>query len=98
MPRLTSASGSPCVATTRLSLTATVTPQPVPQKRHGALDHLSPAASSGATACATPVRGMPATAPAVAAAVWRMKSLLSMGIGDLLVHRFHGVRVLVHQR
>ena len=39
-PRLTSACGSPWVATTRPSLTATITPQPVPQKRQGALDHL----------------------------------------------------------
>src|SRR3954454_4141648 len=88
-PRLTSASGSPCVATTRLSLTATVTPQPVPQKRHGAFDHLSPApAASPATVCAAPGTGMPATAPAVAAAVCRRKSLLLMDIGDLLIHGF----------
>src|SRR5215213_6838529 len=32
---------SPCVATTRLSLVATITPHPVPQKRHGALFHCS---------------------------------------------------------
>src|SRR6478735_6952747 len=45
-----------------------------------------------------PGRGMPAMAPAVAAAVWRMKSRLSMGIGDLLVHRFDRVGELVYQR
>src|SRR3954465_6942785 len=39
-PRLTSASVSPWVATTLPSLTPTITPQPVPQKRHGAFDHL----------------------------------------------------------
>ena len=32
---------SPWVATTRLSLVATITLQPVPQKRHGALSHFS---------------------------------------------------------
>src|SRR5688500_9319477 len=39
-PRLTSDCWSPCVATTWPSFTATVTPQPTPQKRHGAFDHL----------------------------------------------------------
>jgi hypothetical protein len=39
-PRLTSAFISPWVATTRPALTPTMTPQPVPQKRQGALDHL----------------------------------------------------------
>src|SRR5689334_713855 len=43
-PLLTSAATSPRVATTRLSFTPTVTPHPVPQKRHGALDHLTSAA------------------------------------------------------
>lgn len=40
-PRLTSAFASACVATTRLPFTATRTPQPVPQNRHGAFDHFS---------------------------------------------------------
>ena len=40
-PRLTSDLMSPWVATTRLSLVATMTPQPVPQKRHGALSHFN---------------------------------------------------------
>jgi hypothetical protein len=40
-PRLTSAFVSPCVATTRPSLVATMTPQPVPQKRQGALFHFN---------------------------------------------------------
>src|SRR5687767_4343339 len=40
-PRLTSALASAWVATTRLPLTATRTPQPVPQNRHGAFDHFS---------------------------------------------------------
>src|SRR4029079_3340324 len=38
-PRLTSALVSPWVATTRPSLVATMTPQPVPQNRQGALFH-----------------------------------------------------------
>ena len=33
--------GPPCVATTLPPFTATITPQPVPQKRHGALDQRS---------------------------------------------------------
>src|SRR5688572_14298401 len=41
MPRFTSDCGSPCVATTCPSFTATLTPQPTPQNRHGAFDHLS---------------------------------------------------------
>src|SRR3954451_15230341 len=50
MPRLTSDCGSACVATTRLFLTPTVTPHPVPQKRHGAFAHLSSAASASVIA------------------------------------------------
>src|SRR6187401_1445313 len=54
-PRLTSASVSPWVATTLPSLTPTITPQPVPQNRHGAFDHLissdpTPPATGWATA------------------------------------------------
>src|SRR6188472_259308 len=53
-PRLTSASVSPWVATTLPSLTPTITPQPVPQKRHGAFDHLiSSAPAPPATGWAT---------------------------------------------
>src|SRR5687768_18168320 len=48
-PRFTSACGSPWVATTCPSLTATLMPQPTPQKRHGALDHLRLAASAFVT-------------------------------------------------
>src|SRR5687768_1836529 len=93
-PRLTSASGSPCVAMTRLSLTATIAPQPVPQKRHGALLHLTP--GSPALGWAWPGMAMPAVAPAAAAADWRMKSRLR--IGDLLVHGFEAVGALVDQQ
>src|SRR5262245_50524330 len=40
-PRLTSDCISPWVATTRPSFVATITLQPVPQKRHGALFHFN---------------------------------------------------------
>ena len=40
---------SPWVATTRLSLVATITLQPVPQKRHGALSHFSSLAARSVT-------------------------------------------------
>src|SRR5688572_753819 len=92
-PRLTSASGSPWVAMTRLSLTATIAPQPVPQKRHGALVHLTPA--SPACICACTGMAVPGVAAAAAAADCRMKSRLR--IGDLLVHGFQGVGALVDQ-
>src|SRR5688500_16700955 len=65
MPRLTSACGSPWVATTCPSLTATLTPQPTPQKRQGAFDHLRLAASALVTAfCAWTGSAMPAAAAA----------------------------------
>ena len=43
------------------------------------------------------VRG-PSPTPEIGSDMLRMKSRLSIGIRDLLVHRFHGVRVLVNQR
>src|SRR5262245_8246906 len=98
MPRLTSCSTSPWVATTRFSFTATITPQPVPQKRHGAFDHLSWAElGSVAMFCARPGSGMPATAAAVAAAVSLMNSLRVVDIGDHLVHRCQGVDAFIDQ-
>ena len=67
--RLTSASVSPWVATTLPSLTPTITPHPVPQKRHGAFDHLiSSDPMPPATGCAAAGAAMPATAAAIAAA------------------------------
>src|SRR6187455_1368168 len=98
MPRLTSASGSPWVATTRLSFTPTITPQPVPQKRHGAFDHLAPAGSFSLEAsCAQPGSGMPATAAAAAAADCLRNSRLAIGIGNLLVHGVEAVGALIDQ-
>ena len=48
-PRFTSDCGSPWVATTWPSFTATFTPQPTPQKRQGALDHFSLVAAASVT-------------------------------------------------
>src|SRR6185503_16587647 len=70
---------SPCVATTRFSLVATITLQPVPQKRHGALSHLSSlAARSVTTFAASAGAAIPPAAAAIAAAsilrIWRRSS------------------------
>ena len=79
MPRLTSALMSPCVATTRLSFTATLTPQPTPQNRQGALDHLSSVRDASVTTFAAPaMAGSPAATAVALPAVCRMKSLLVM--------------------
>src|SRR6478736_4129309 len=60
---------SPCVATTCPSLTPTITPQPVPQKRQGAFDHLiSSALTPPGTGCAEAGSEIPAVAAAMAAA------------------------------
>src|SRR5215510_5246262 len=68
-PRLTSAFMSPWVATTRPSLVATITPQPVPQNRQGALFHLnSVKARSVMRFCAASGLGSPPAAAAIAAA------------------------------
>src|SRR3954453_15603979 len=58
---------SPWVATTLPSLTPTITPQPVPQKRHGALDHLSWMSGPAAMFWASAGRLMPAAAAAALA-------------------------------
>src|SRR5688572_1236568 len=60
---------SPWVATTRLSFVATMTLQPVPQKRHGALSHVSSLAARSVTTLA-PSAGadIPPAAIAIAAA------------------------------
>src|SRR3569623_1097767 len=99
---------SPWVATTRLSLVATITEQPVPQKRQAALSHFSSLPSRSATRLAASAGvGMPAAAAAMAAAtnisIWRRSSL-----GDVMMAlpdsgRFDGVenerrRVDVWQR
>src|SRR3954467_1159853 len=70
---------SPWVATTRLSLVATITLQPVPQKRHGALSHLSSLAARSVTRFAASAGVvMPPAAAAIAAAsslrTWRRSS------------------------
>src|SRR5574343_760866 len=72
-PRLTGASGSPWVATTLPSCTPTITAQPVPQKRQGALSQRTPAsadaAAAGLAGAASTTMGMPAAA-AVALSAW----------------------------
>src|SRR3954453_20142041 len=85
-PRLTSDLMSPWVATTRFSLVATMTLQPVPQNRHGALSHLSSAASrSVTTLAADATAAIPPAAAAIAAAcifrIWR-RSMLSADMND----------------
>jgi hypothetical protein len=69
-PRLTSAWASACVATTRLSRTPTCTPQPTPQNRHGAFDHLSFEASASVTMFCAPASSGTALVAAAAAVVW----------------------------
>jgi hypothetical protein len=60
---------SPWVATTRLSLVATITLQPVPQNRHGALSQFSSLAARSVTRlAATLAAGIPPASAAIAAA------------------------------
>src|SRR6185369_11031556 len=71
---------SPWVATTRLSLVATITLQPVPQNRHAALSHFSSLVARSVTRlAATAVVDMPPASAAIAAAssfrTWRRSSL-----------------------
>ena len=71
---------SPWVATTRLSLVATMTLQPVPQNRHGALSHFNSLALRSVTRLAASAGTvMPPAAAAIAAAssfrIWRRSSL-----------------------
>src|SRR5262245_36576720 len=90
---------SPWVATTRPSLTATFTPQPVPQNRHGAFDHFIRVCSESVTMFAPGEgNGMPATAAATAAADCLTKSRLVVFMGILLHHRFERFVVLIDQR
>src|SRR5690606_5396495 len=73
-PRLTGASGSPWVATTRPSCTPTSTEQPVPQKRHGALSQRTCKGAAPAWASAALGRLSPAVAAAAATAWVLMNS------------------------
>src|SRR4051794_12219101 len=82
-PRLTSDLMSPWVATTRLSLVATMTLHPVPQNRQAALSHFSSLALRSLTRLAASAgTGIPAAAAAIAAASslssWRRSSLAVM--------------------
>src|SRR5262245_5385546 len=88
-PRLTSDFVSPCVATTRPSLVATMTPQPVPQKRQGALFHFNSVNDlSVIRFCAAVGVGSPPAAAAMVAASslrnWRRSIPLFFVIAGLL--------------
>ena len=79
-PPLTSDLMSPWVATTRLSLVATIRLQPVPQKRQAALSQFSSLTSRSVTRLAASAGiAMPPAAAAIAAAssfsIWRRSSL-----------------------
>src|SRR6478752_2680227 len=74
-PRLTGASGSPWVATTRPFWEPTSTEQPVPQKRHGALSQVMAVLSVLVIRFAARVGALtPATAAAAATALAFIKS------------------------
>src|SRR4051794_11377091 len=79
---------SPWVATTWFSFTPTMTPQPVPQKRHGALDHfISSASTPPGTDCAAAGAARPAVAAAIAAAcALRRSRRVSSVVIDCLLH------------
>src|SRR5688572_3474256 len=90
---------SPCVATTFPSLTATLTPHPVPQKRHGAFDHFSFVYSESViTFAGRPGSGIPATDATVAAAECFMNSRRVIGMTHLLLHRAQRLAVLINER
>src|SRR5206468_11167850 len=91
---------SPWVATTRLFLVATITEQPVPQKRQAALSHFSSAVSRSVTRLAASAgAGMPAATAAIAAAssfsIWRRSSFGDVMMALRPLGRFDGVK---HQR
>src|SRR5688572_5066501 len=90
---------SPWVATTLPSLTATFTPQPTPQNRHGAFDHFIRVYSESMTTfAADPGSGTPATAAAVVAADRLMNSRLVSFMGNLFHHCLERFVVLVDER
>ena len=69
-PRFTGERTSPWVATTRPARVATMTEHPVPQKRQGAFDQVSPVRSAAVTRFrASAGRETPATAAATLAAL-----------------------------
>src|SRR5690606_25072585 len=85
-PRLTSACMSPWVATTLPSLTPTMTPQPVPQNRQGALLHLiSSALTPPGIGWAAAGSAMPAAVAATPAA-WAFR--MSRRVSSLPMHLF----------
>src|SRR5687768_1261196 len=102
-PRLTSAFMSPWVATTRPALVATMTPQPVPQNRQGALSHFNSVMDRSVTRfCAARGTGIPPAAAAIAAASSfrnsRRSTLLLFIAGLLLLSNSTVVCSVEHQR
>ena len=87
-PLFTGASGSPWVATTRPSLVPTSTPQPVPQKRHTPLSHLTPASPpAAASASFTPGTVTPAATAVAATALVLINSRRVNFISSLLTKK-----------
>src|SRR5690606_33232952 len=84
---------SPWVATTRSSLTPTMTPQPVPQKRQGAFDQLifrvstPPGMGWAAAGRATPAAAAATLAACAFRTVRRVTSISSSGVGRRCVGR-----------
>src|SRR5215470_16860860 len=95
---------SPWVATTRPSLVATITPQPVPQNRHGALSHLSSVTDRSVTRfCAPTGAGSPPAATAIAAAFSLRNSRRSTRLGPIATSLLRSMNSVVsgsleHQR
>ena len=80
-PRLTSLLASPWVATTLPSRVATITEQPVPQKRHGALFHSNFVCSELVIKLLAPAgKAKPAAPAAAITALALIKSRLFMFI------------------
>src|SRR6266571_2622499 len=82
-PRFTGAAGSPLVATIRPFFTPTSTPQPTPQKRHGAFPQVMPASAASAPSGRHRLPP-PATAKAAAAALAFRNLRLVQSIPHLL--------------
>src|SRR4051794_18643154 len=94
---------SPWVATTRFSLVATITLQPVPQKRQGALSHFSSLASRSVTRLAAREgSGTPPATAAMAAAssfsTWRRSSFGTVMAIPFNAGALAGVDGVKHER
>src|SRR5262245_19179272 len=96
-PRFTSDLMSPCVAMTRLSLVATMTLQPVPQNRHGALSQFSNVSGRSVKTLAAFVGSVipPAAAARVAASSFSTARRLNP-VGAMMRVSCRKISVLVH--